>query len=341
MQNQINNSNNSNSSNKISPNHCEQNLEKSKNKQILKTSYSLKKLTHSSAGTQIWEGISRHTLEPVIIKRCLKSKTLPIRRPLTKIYKTKDRVYFHYDEATILKKAHQACPEFTLPVLEKFECSKYLIFVQPKFGVSLYNFMIERKQSLNIEEATIIFTQVIQALSILQGNNNYYQSNSEIYHLDVKEENILIDPETLQIKLIDFGCSSIGPLSPEMSRMIGSKIGSREFCAPELYLGKSQESTIAKHDVWSLAMTIVSAMTGKTLYSQIQRDHPNFSFSSSSGKNSVDSLDSAGSKDQDLVNLSEQVYGPKFLVMLKKMLVYEPEKRISMGGLVDILRERI
>lgn len=139
----------------------------------------------------------------------------------------------------------------------QFSDSKYLTFVMPQYGMSLYDFMLHRGTVLSIAEAKFVFKQVLECLTKLQ--------NYGLYHLDIKEENILIDPETFKIKLIDFGCSSELPI---FNKKI---VGSKEFCAPEIYCGESNFNNIRKHDVWSLGVCIISAMTGNTPYDDIRQ----------------------------------------------------------------------
>ena len=48
--------------------------------------------------------------------------------------------------------------------------------------------------------AKVIFRQIVECVQKLHKGG--------VVHRDIKDENILINPETLEIKLIDFGCAS-------------------------------------------------------------------------------------------------------------------------------------
>lgn len=200
----------------------------------LKSVFSIKSIIQTSSIAQIYKGTLRSNENfEVIIKRSLRSRCLS-------------------KEIQYMERAHRICPEHCLPVIYKSSCKKYVNFAIPKFGVSLYDFMVNRRKVLNLEEAKIIFKQVFACLKKLVDHN--------LYHLDVKEENILVDPETLQVKIIDFGCSSETPIFNKQL------VGSKEFCSPEVYTGESNFKNISKHDVWSLGVTIISSMTGNTPY---------------------------------------------------------------------------
>lgn len=85
-----------------------------------------------------------------------------------------------------------------------------------------------------------------------------------VVHRDVKIENILIEPKTLNIKYIDFGLSRYG------NSCVGfRRIGSQLFMAPELFYNFAtpyQFSDYEKADVWALGLTIVELLTNVSYY---------------------------------------------------------------------------
>ena len=78
-----------------------------------------------------------------------------------------------------------------------------------------------------VEEAVAlrIISNVIRTCSCLFENN--------IFHRDIKDENVLLNPVTLDTFIIDFGCATL----PQGKQQIFSQFsGTPEFAAPEYYL---------------------------------------------------------------------------------------------------------
>jgi len=202
---------------------------------FLKEKFSISKLIQKSNIAQVYKGKCKSTKQPVIIKRSLNSA-------------------MSQDEIPLTIKANKIVSKYTLPTLFAASDNKYTIYVQPEFGVSILDFMTNRNKSLSVSEAKFIFKQILIALIKLQ--------NAGIYHLDIKEENILIDPATYKIKIIDFGSASTKP--------INQITGTREFLAPEVLLQDFNKSSLSKHDVWSFAVTLFSATTGQFPYTSLK-----------------------------------------------------------------------
>jgi serine/threonine-protein kinase len=85
-----------------------------------------------------------------------------------------------------------------------------------------------------------------------------------IVHRDIKPANILIDPETLKTKYIDFGlaCTQIACNQKAM-------LGTPKYMAPEFWHGKDKPRTIEqwfKADFWALGSILVELMCGTAFY---------------------------------------------------------------------------
>ncbi|MGL4897407.1 MAG: protein kinase domain-containing protein [Cetobacterium sp.] len=88
-------------------------------------------------------------------------------------------------------------------LLEWFERPDCLILVmeRPSPCMNLHHFSKLYNGQVPEPLARDIMRQVIQAA--------IHCSDRKVLHRDIKPENLLINPETLQVKLIDFGCGDL------------------------------------------------------------------------------------------------------------------------------------
>jgi serine/threonine protein kinase len=93
---------------------------------------------------------------------------------------------------------------------------------------------------------------------MLRGMN--YCHIKRICHRDIKPQNVLIDPETHNLKVCDFG--SAKQLVDGQENV--AYICSRYYRAPELIFGNPFYST--KIDVWSIGCVVAEMMLGKPLF---------------------------------------------------------------------------
>ncbi|XP_016334398.1 serine/threonine-protein kinase pim-1-like, partial [Sinocyclocheilus anshuiensis] len=80
-----------------------------------------------------------------------------------------------------------------------------------------------------------------------------------VLHRDIKMENILINPDTLKVKLIDFGCGDFlvltGMYDPSKLRS-----GTTEYCPPEYLMTGQYHGEQAT--VWSLGILLFALLCG-------------------------------------------------------------------------------
>eukprot|EP01060_Flectonema_neradi_P035361 TRINITY_DN6493_c0_g1_i2.p1 TRINITY_DN6493_c0_g1~~TRINITY_DN6493_c0_g1_i2.p1 ORF type:complete len:488 (+),score=89.12 TRINITY_DN6493_c0_g1_i2:70-1533(+) len=105
----------------------------------------------------------------------------------------------HLVEIAVMKVVkHHAC----LSLIRALHTHNNLYVVTALCPGTLFEF-IRTKQVVDPPDAAVVLRQLLEALAYLHSNR--------IVHRDVKPENILIDPNTLAIKLIDFGAAkSVG-----------------------------------------------------------------------------------------------------------------------------------
>lgn len=88
---------------------------------------------------------------------------------------------------------------------------------------------------------------------------NYIHSQG-ICHRDIKPQNLLINPDTGELKLCDFGSAKIlNPLEPNVAY-----ICLRYYRAPELIFGATNYTT--KIDVWSAGCVMAELLLGQPLF---------------------------------------------------------------------------
>ena len=93
--------------------------------------------------------------------------------------------------------------------------------------------------------------QIMDALSFLH--------HHEIAHRDIKPQNVLYDPETKKVKLIDFGISKKFKKNGELINM-WTQTGTLFYRAPEMFSGDYRESV----DVWAAGILLFELATGTT-----------------------------------------------------------------------------
>jgi len=90
-----------------------------------------------------------------------------------------------------------------------------------------------------------ICSQILDALG--------YLHKHQIYHLDLKPENIIITHKGNNVKIIDFGLSGC-------DYYVAQPAGTKKYCAPEQL--KNPESSDARSDLYSLGLIIIEMFTG-------------------------------------------------------------------------------
>jgi len=110
-----------------------------------------------------------------------------------------------------------------------------------KGSMDLYDY-IETIGPIPEDNVRYIFAQIIEAV--------YFMSKNGFSHGDIKDENILINPSTFEIKLIDFGSATtnIGNAEIPYTKFRGT----RKYQAPNIY--KKDTFDPLAQDVWSLGV---------------------------------------------------------------------------------------
>ncbi|WP_413160619.1 AAA family ATPase [Capilliphycus salinus ALCB114379] len=136
-----------------------------------------------------------------------------------------------------------------------------LVLVMADGGdVSLAEYI--NRQPLNLEQFLKIAISLTQILAEL------YQHR--IIHKDIKPQNILIHPNTLEVKLIDFSIASLLPKETRTIQNPNALEGTLTYLSPE-QTGRMNRGIDYRTDFYSLGVTFYELLTGKLPF---QSDDP-------------------------------------------------------------------
>ena len=181
-------------------------------------------------------GINKQTGEKVAIKILEKSKLKKIEEKI--------RVQ---REIEILKKVKHPNIVQLYSVIET-ERQIFLIMEYIK-GKELFQYILFKKK-LSEEEACFYFQQIISGIEYLQ--------KLKIAHRDIKPENMIIEQNTKNIKILDFGLSNTYGDKP--NEMLNTACGSPCYTAPEMLSGKLYRGKGV--DIWSVGVVLFSMICG-------------------------------------------------------------------------------
>ncbi|HLO47892.1 MAG TPA: AAA family ATPase, partial [Kamptonema sp.] len=203
------------------------------NYQILETVY-------SGSRTLVYRAIRTSDRLPVVIK-LLKNE-----------YPTFSELVQFRNQYTIAKNLYQPGIIQTYS-LEPYQ-NGYALVMEDFGGISLHEWALKAEKSLSLREFLEVAIALCNTLDILY--------RERIIHKDIKPSNILINPETKQIKLIDFSIASLLPR--ETQTLINPNIleGTIAYISPE-QTGRMNRGIDYRTDFYSLGVTFYELLTGK------------------------------------------------------------------------------
>ncbi|KAF4100239.1 hypothetical protein G5714_018435 [Onychostoma macrolepis] len=149
----------------------------------------------------------------------------------------------------ILVNREPKAPEI-IQLLDWQDQPEYYIMVmeRPSPCEDLWNYLRRHDGILKEETARFIMAQATMAAHIC--------CQRGVFHRDIKLENLLMNPETLEVKLIDFGC---GDLLKDSGYK--SFYGTRKYFPPEYYVRRKYHGRPAT--VWSLGVLLFIMVCGR------------------------------------------------------------------------------
>ncbi len=137
--------------------------------------------------------------------------------------------------------------------LEPYQNS-YALVMEDFGGISLQEWAIQRQRRLSLSEFLEIAITLSKTLDFL-----YHEG---IIHKDIKPSNILIHPETKQVKLIDFSIASLLPHETQDIQNPNVLEGTLAYISPE-QTGRMNREIDYRTDFYSLGVTFYELLTGE------------------------------------------------------------------------------
>ncbi|NXL95932.1 PIM1 kinase, partial [Alectura lathami] len=151
-------------------------------------------------------------------------------------------------EIVLMEKVGSGCP-YIIQLLDWFELpdSFLLVMERPEGSRDLLTILLEQ-EFLSEEAACWLFRQVLEAVR--------YCTACGVLHGDIKPDNLLVNPDTGDLKLIDFGCSTF-----LQERAYTAFAGACGFCPPEwIWLGGYHGRAAT---TWSLGVLLYCMVCGR------------------------------------------------------------------------------
>jgi len=178
--------------------------------------------------------INKQTKEQVAIKIMDKSK----------LVQKADKIRIER-EIKVLKNLRHPNIVHLFSVIDK-EDKIYLITEYVK-GKELFDYIVSNKK-LSENESCLFYQQIISGIE--------YLHKIKYVHRDIKPENLLINEETKELKIVDFGLSNVY----SSKTLLESACGSPSYAAPEMLVGKKYRATPV--DIWSSGVVLYAMLCG-------------------------------------------------------------------------------
>ncbi|MEO0933123.1 MAG: serine/threonine-protein kinase, partial [Cyanobacteria bacterium J06641_2] len=134
--------------------------------------------------------------------------------------------------------------------LEAYQNS-YILIMEDFGGISLHEY-IKRENIISLKDILSIGLQITDILHDIHQNR--------VIHKDIKPANILINPETNQIKLIDFSIASLLPKETQEIKNPNGLEGTLAYISPE-QTGRMNRGIDYRSDFYSLGVTLYELLT--------------------------------------------------------------------------------
>ncbi|MEG4571435.1 AAA family ATPase [Microcoleus sp. N3A4] len=202
--------------------------------------YQIVETVYSGSRTLVYRAIRTHDQLPVVIKL------------LKNDYPTFSELVQFRNQYTIAKNLNSPLIVQTYS-LEPYQ-NGYALIMEDFGGISLHEWGVKGENKISLREFLEMAIALCNILDILY--------RERIIHKDIKPSNILINPETKEVKLIDFSIASLLPR--ETQTLINPNVleGTLAYISPE-QTGRMNRGIDYRTDFYSLGVTFYELLTGK------------------------------------------------------------------------------
>ncbi|MBO3459600.1 trifunctional serine/threonine-protein kinase/ATP-binding protein/sensor histidine kinase [Aetokthonos hydrillicola Thurmond2011] len=204
--------------------------------------YQLSEEIYSGSRTLVYRGVRETDSLPVVIKLLKNS------------YPSFNELMQFRNQYAIAKHLHSPLIIQTYS-LEAYQ-NGYALVMEDFGGISLKDYFttLKTSQTNTLQEFLLIAIALCNGLEILYRN--------QIIHKDIKPSNILINPQTKQVKLIDFSIASLLPRETQTLMSPNVLQGTLAYISPE-QTGRMNRGIDYRTDFYSLGVTFYELLTGK------------------------------------------------------------------------------
>lgn len=209
-------------------------------------SYEITEELYRGTRTLVYRGIRSYDQQPVVIKI--------LRNP----YPNFNEIVQFRNQYTITKSLN--FPKVIKPLSLDFYQNRFILVMEDFRGISLNNyFKFSAEMGYSFQHFSVAeFLRIgIQISEIL-----HYLYQMRIIHKDIKHANILINPDSKEVKLIDFSISSLLPRETQEIQNTSELEGTLAYLSPE-QTGRMNRGIDYRSDFYCLGVTCYELLTGQ------------------------------------------------------------------------------
>ncbi len=202
------------------------------------SNYILQEKIHETRNSIIYRGYKENETQPLVIKLLKTANPTP-----SEIARFKQ-------EYNLVQKLHI---ENIIKIFDLVEHNNQYAIIEEDFGGKSLKEML-KTEKIDLKSFLQISSKVSETLGLIHKNN--------VIHLDIKPDNILINPENDEVKVTDFGISAV--LTHANDELYNPDVieGTLSYLSPE-QTGRMNRGVDYRTDIYSLGATFFEMLTGE------------------------------------------------------------------------------